>query len=185
MKRIALFSFFLLAAVLLTSSCGEDFRTTRNLYDNWWPVHAQGSMETEYFTATWNGDLNSHGSIDAVFKSKTNPDLQYTQTISYRALYFQKDRKHFVYITINSMNFVQSKPLLFYVKDKKIYFEKMNEAGRGSGEYEEGKSISFVDEDHLKIEGVTYERYSVYREKNRSYGSEESVRELPLTLCDD
>lgn len=185
MKIKALFSFFLLAGVLLTSSCGEDFRTTRNLYDNWWPIHAQGSMEIDAFASTWNGDLDSHGSILAVFKNKTNPDLQYTRPIYYKALYFNKDRKHFVYISINSSSYIQSKPLQFYVKDKKIYYEKQNEAGRGSGEFEEGKSISFLDNDHIKIEGVTYERYSVYREKMRASSSKEMLPDLPTFSFED
>lgn len=185
MKAKVLFSLFLLAGVLLTSSCADDFSVPNHLNDNWWPVHAQGSQETDLFTASWDGDLNPHGSIDVVFKSKKNPDITYTQPVSYKALFFQKDKKHFVYITISSLNYVKSRPLQYYVKDKKIFFEKMNELGRGSGEFEEGKSISSIDKDHMKIEGVTYERYSVYREKHSSSGSKEYLPEFLTTYSID
>lgn len=181
--RIKVFHLFFLAATLLMTASCDDSRTVKNLYDDWWPVHASGSQENDYFKATWDGDLNSNGGIEVTFVDKTNPTIHYTQMIYYKALSFKKDHKHFTYIDVSSMDYTSSRQLLFYVKDKKIYFEKMNNAGRGSGEYEEGKDINFVNDDHVKIENVTYERFSVYYEAHRPYGSKEAIlTEIPIAV---
>ena len=173
---------FLAAALLMTASCADN-TTVKNLYDDWWPVHASGSQENEYFKAQWDGDLNANGGIDVTFVDKTNPSIRYTQTIYYKALSFKKDHKHFTYIDVSSRDYPSSKLLLFYVKDSQIYFEKMNDAGRGSGEYEEGKDINFTNKDHVKIGNVTYERFSVYYEAHRPYGSKEALlTKIPVSV---
>ena len=180
------FSYLVLLAftLLLAGSCSEDSKTVKNIYDDWWPVHATGSQESAYFTAHWDGDLNDKGNIKVTFVDKTNPDIKFTETLNYKALSFKKDRKHFNYIDISTNDYTASKQLLFYVKDKKIYFEKTNEAGRGTGEYEEGKDITFVNNDHMKIDGVTYERFSVYYEAHRTTPSSQSaiLTEIPISV---
>jgi len=174
---------FLAVALLLASSCSEDSKTVKSIYDDWWPVHASGSWESEYFTGHWDGDLNSKGDIKITFYDKTNPEIKYTETFNYKALSFKKDRKHFNYIDISSFDYTASRQLLFYVKDKKIYFEKANETGRGTGEYEDGKDITFLDNDHMKIAGVTYERFSVYYEAHRPYGDKSVILlEIPIAV---
>lgn len=184
MRFKTILSLSLLAGALLLASCSEDTRTTRNLYDDWWPVHAAGSQENELFTARWDGDLSHYGGIEVTFVEKNNPSRTYTQFIYYKALSFKSDHKTFSYISISTRDYTSSKALKFYIKDKKIYFEKMNEAGRGSGEYEEGKPISFVDDDHVKIDNVTYERYSVYYEKHRNYPDHSDMirTEIPVMI---
>lgn len=185
MRFKTILSLSFLAGVLLLASCNDDTRTTRNLYDDWWPVHAAGSQENDMFSARWDGDLSVYGGIEATFVDKNNPSRKYTQIIYYKALSFKSDRKTFNYITISSREYTSSRALKFYVKDKKIFFEKMSETGRGTGDYEEGKDISFVDDDHVKIDGVTYERYSVYYEKHRPYGSTTEDRictEIPVMI---
>ena len=180
--RIKVFHLVFLAAALLMAASCEDSKTVKNLYDDWWPVHASGSQENDYFKASWDGDLNSNGGIDVTFVDKTNPSIRYTQTIYYKALSFKKDHKHFTYINISSKDYTASKLLLFYVKDKQIFFEKMTDSGRGSGEYEDGKDISFVNNDHVKIGNVTYERFSVYYEAHRPYGDKSGIlTEIPIT----
>ena len=186
MRFKTILSLALLSGILLLlASCNTDTRTTRNLYDDWWPVHASGSQETEFFTARWDGDLDAYGRIEVTFVDKSAPTRQYTQDIFYDALSFKSDHKTFCYISISSREYTSSKALKFYVKDKKIYFEKRKESGRGSGEYEEGKDIAFTDDDHVRIDGVTYERYSVYYEKHRPYGSITEDRictEIPVMI---
>jgi len=173
---------FLAATLLMTASCG-DSQTVKNLYDDWWPVHASGSQETEYFKAQWDGDLNSNGGIDVTFVDKTNPTLSYTKTVYYKALSFKKDHKHFTYIDISTLDYTASKQLLFYLKDKQIFFEIAGNTGRGTGEYEEGQDINFTDKDHVKIGKVTYERFSVYYEAHRPYGSKEvMLTEIPVAV---
>lgn len=177
--------FIIMAAILiLAGSCSEDSQTVKNIYDNWWPIHATGSEENTYFKANWNGDLNGQGAILVTYVDKSNPDIKYKEYKYFKALAFNKDRKHFNYIDISTFDYKASKQILFYVKDGKIFFEKTNDAGRGTGEYEEGKDISFPDKDHMIINGVTYERFAVYYEKHRPYGDKEKVilTEIPIAV---
>ena len=46
------------------------------------------------------------------------------------------------------------------VEDGNIFMEKLEQ----SGKYDEGKPISFQNENILKIGGVTYQKYSYYKE---------------------
>lgn len=73
--RIKVFHLFFLAATLLMTASCDDSKTVKNLYDDWWPVHASGSQENDYFKATWDGDLNSNGGIEVTFVDKTNPTI--------------------------------------------------------------------------------------------------------------
>ena len=142
----------ILIGLIVFSSCSEDLRITKNLYDDWWPVHASGSFDSDYFTASWDGDLDKHGLIEVTYVSKTNPSLNYKEFKSYPALSFNKKKETFCYYYIQNLsNITSSKDLKFYVKDKMIYLEKMTDTGRGSGSYLEGRSISFQGDDILKI----------------------------------
>ena len=165
MRTKALFFLTLAASLLMLGSCA-DIKMTKDLYDDWWPIHASGSQETDYFTARWDGDLDDFGNIEVTFVDKTDPSLSFVKAINYYALSFVKNREAFCYINISRRTPVSSGYYKFYVKDKKIYFEKPNDAGRGSGEYEEGQDITFTDKDHVKIGNVLYERYSVYYENS-------------------
>ena len=153
-----------LAGLLLLTAC-QDTSIKRNLYDDWWPIHATGSFDNGHFTANWDSDLGARGGLIITFTNKTDPTMQYTDTWYFKALSFAKDRKTFKYISIQNLDYETSRALKFYVKDKKIYFEIMNDAGRGTGEYEEGKDIKFISDDRVLIDGVTYERYSAYRRR--------------------
>ena len=169
--RSKLTLFLLLLTCLAAGSC-SDTSMTRNLYDDWWPIHATGSRENESFRAQWDGDLNSNGAIEVTYVSKANPSLAYTDLIYFNALSFNSDKKTFRYAYINSMEITFSKALKYYIEKKIIYFEKMNNLGRGSGEYDSGKDLSFIDKDHVKIGGITYERFSVYYESHRAKSSQ-------------
>jgi len=171
-KPITLISF--LAGLLFLSAC-EDAKITRNLYDDWWPIHATGSFDDGHFTAKWDSDLSTRGGVQVTFTSKTDPSLNYNRTLYYSGLSFASDRKTFQYITIKDLEYEGSKSLKYYVKDKKIYFEIMNEAGRGTGEYQEGKDLKFTSDDRILIDGVTYERYSAYVVRTATGGSSEKI----------
>ena len=160
--------FFLTFALslLMMSSC-EDLKMTNDIYDDWWPIHASGSQETDHFTARWDGDLDNFGNIEVTFVDKTDPSLKYVQTKNYYALSFVKGRESFCYIDISHRTPVASRYYKFYIKDKKIYYESPSDSGRGSGQYDEGHDISFQDKDHMQIGSVKYERYSVYYENNK------------------
>ena len=163
MKRITIFA--LLASILL-SACGPDVQITRKLNDDWWPIHASGSVSGDFFSAKWDADLDGYGKVDVTYYDNTTPSIYYVESKYYDALSFEDDGKNFRYIDISTNTPVAGRFLRYYVKDKKIYFELANETGRGSGEYDEGKDISFQGKDILKIGDVTYERFSVYYEKH-------------------
>lgn len=165
-SKVVFFLTFALS-LLMMSSC-EDSSMTKDIYDDWWPIHASGSQETEFFTAHWDGDLNNFGNIDVTFVDKTDPSLTYVQTKNYYALSFVKGRESFCYIDISDRTPQGSRYYKFQIKDKKIYFEVPSDSGRGSGTFDEGHDITFLDKDHVKIDNVKYERYSVYYEKNKS-----------------
>ena len=161
-KKFFLFS--ALISLLVLSSCSEDIRITKNLYDDWWPVRASGTYESNYYKASWDGNLDKRGGIVVLFVNKTNPSLNYEDTQYYPALSFNKTKETFCYVYIQNRSDVQSsKDLKFYVEDGKIYFEKMKDNGRGSGEYLEGLDIAFQGDNIVKIGNVTYERYSYYK----------------------
>lgn len=167
-----------LAGLLLLSSC-QDTSISRNIIDDWWPIHAKGTFDNGFFTASWDNDLGLRGGLTVTFTSKTDPSMQYTDTRYYKALSFASDRKTFQYISIQNLDYESSRSLKYYIKDKKIYFETMTEAGRGSGEFEEGKDIKFLTDDTVLIDGVTYERYSSYKRRMLTSGDEQ------LPICSD
>ena len=153
-----------LAGLLLLTGC-QDTSIKHNIIDGWWPIHAAGSFDNGHFTANWDGDLNTRGGINITFVSKTDPSMTYDDMLYFKALRFEKDRKTFQYLSIQKLEYEASRSLKYYIKDRKIYFEIMNEAGRGTGEYEEGKDIKFLNDDRVLIDGVTYERYAAYRRR--------------------
>jgi len=180
MKRITLFA---LLAIILLSSCSEDVKITRKLSEDWWPIHASGSVTGDYFSATWDADLDGYGKVDVTYYDNTTPSIFYVESKYYNALSFEDDGKNFRYIDISTNDPVAGRFLRYYVKDKKIYFELPNDTGRGSGDYDEGQDISFQGDDILKIGNVTYERFSVYYEKHlksNGSGTSEMVR-IPIT----
>lgn len=167
MKTKAIFFLTLAASLLMLGSCA-DMKMTKDLYDDWWPIHASGSQETEYFSARWDGDLNNFGNIDITFVDKNDPSITYVETKNYLALSFTKGRESFRYIDVSTRTPTASRYYKFYVKDSKIYFELPSDTGRGSGDYDEGHAITFTDKDHVKIDNVLYERYSVYHDRNKA-----------------
>ena len=181
--------FFLLipmfCCLLVFSSC-VDTKTTKNLYDDWWPIHASGSFSSEYFKASWDGDLNKHGGIEVTYQSTTNPALNYKEDIYYPALKFSKKQKGFCYISLKDLlNITASKYLKFYVKDGQVFLEKVNDAGRGTGEYQEGKTVTFQGDDIVKIGDVTYQRYSAYRQAHKLSTSSDDLApgdEIPIKV---
>ena len=167
MKRISLLFLALFPALLLISSCA-DFRQTKDLYDDWWPVHASGTFNNGKFSAKWDGDLGVHGDIVITYVSINNPSLSYDDTKYYPAYQFSKKKKAFCTVTIESLSDMHAltKFLGFKVKDGTIYFEIPNERGKGSGEYDEGHPLKFINDDTVQIGDVTYERYKVFKDKH-------------------
>lgn len=164
--------FLALLAGLLFCSCSQDAVDTKNLYDDWWPVHATGSIQNDLFTAQWDGDLSRSGAIEVTFVSRTNPNLQYTDTRYYPAYSFRKSGKDFCTIDISSRDFPASRYLKFYLKGGKIFFEVPKENGTGSVTYGEGVDFRFLNDDMIQFEGVTYQRYSVWYASHKPEASD-------------
>lgn len=160
----------ILSCMAVFTSC-VDAKLTKDLYDDWWPVHATGSFNSDYFTAQWNGALNKRGGIEVTFQSTTNPSLNYKDYVYYPALEFSKSKGYCTF-DIKTLDVVASKYNKFQVKDGKLFLEKTNQAGRGTGEFGEGLDLTFLSENEVKIGDVTYQRYSYYREQNPLYGKE-------------
>ena len=159
---------FLLLVTLLTCSACADFRQTRELYDEWWPVHASGTFENEKFSAQWNGDLGIHGDIVIKYVSKNNPSLYYEGTKYYPAYQFSKKKKTFSTISIESLGDTHTllKNLKFQVKGGMIYFEKTNDRGKGTGEFDEGQPLKFLDDNTVQIGDVKYQRYQYFKDQH-------------------
>ncbi|MBR0223816.1 MAG: hypothetical protein IJL93_06025 [Bacteroidales bacterium] len=166
MKTKSVYFFSLLASLLLFSSC-SDMKQRNDLYGDWWPVHASGSADNEKFTAKWDGDLGIHGDIVIKFVNKNNADLSYEETRYYSALSFSKKRKAFCTISLKSLGEMKSSSYRkFEVKDGKLYFEKTNSNGKGTGEFGDGQDLSFINEDVIRVGNVKYERFAYFKNKH-------------------
>ena len=167
MKRFSILSLTLLSAMLFLSSCA-DMKQTKDLYDDWWPVHASGTFENDNFTAKWDGNLGIHGDILIKFVSKKNPALSYEDTKYYPAYEFSKSKKTYSTISIESLGDMHTvlKGLEFKVKGGMIYFEKANDRGKGTGELDEGRPLKFINDNTIQIGDVTYERYKYFKDKH-------------------
>ena len=163
LKTILLIS---MAAVVLTS-CGG--KLEKNLKGDWWPIHASGSYETQFFTAQWDGDLDDHGGISVVYKSKDQGGATYTDTRYYPAVSFTTDARKKDKVRFISLRYeiTRSDYLDYRLEDGKIYFEKQDSDGKGTGEFMEAQDIRFVNDHTLKIGNVTYESYAHYKERHR------------------
>lgn len=166
MKSKFCFPFFIFLALLFAPSC-SDFNLQKDLYGDWWPVHASGSAENGQFAATWNGALGVHGDIVVKFVNKNNASLNYEDTRYYPMLSFSKKRKAFCTVTLESLGDMQaSRYRNFEIKDGTIFFEKGDKNGKGTGEMDEGHALTFMEEDVVKIGEVTYERYAYFKSKH-------------------
>ena len=167
MKRSPLLLLVLFSSLLFLSSCG-DLKQTRDLYDDWWPVRASGSYENEKFSAQWNGALGVHGDIVIKYVNKSNPSLFYEETKYYPAYKFSKQKKTFSTISIESLGDTHTllRGLKFEVKKGMIYFEKANDRGKGTGEFDEGHTLQFLDDNTVQIGDVQYQRYQYFKEQH-------------------
>lgn len=167
MKRFSILSLTLLSAMLFLSSCA-DMKQTKDLYDDWWPVHASGTFENDNFTAKWDGNLGVRGDILIKYVSKKNPSMSYEDKKYYPALSFSKSEKTYSTISIESLGDMHNilKGLNFKVKGGMIYFEKANDRGKGTGELDEGRPLKFINDNTVQIGDVTYERYKYFKDKH-------------------
>lgn len=161
---IALTGIFL----LLLTGCSEQQSFTKKITGDWWPVHASGSIDNDVFSASWNGDLGEHGDIEVSYVSKSNPSHIVKQYIFYPALSFGKDsRKNDAmrYLDIRSLyEIIAGKYRKYKVSDGIIFIETVNDNGTPTGEFDQGHPYAFIDKNTLKIDDVTYQAYSYYKE---------------------
>lgn len=177
----------LLTSLFVLASCSEATKQTKSLYGHqWMPVHATGSYEDDYYSASWDGTLNKNGGIMVTFHNKNYPELTYEQEISYQALQFSKKNKGFCYLDITSLYEIKkSKWLQFKIEKGLIYFEETSETGRGTGNFGEGLPIKFLDDENVKIGDVTYQDYPAWYQNHKPSSTVElgdNPYELPIAI---
>lgn len=166
MKTKSVYFFAMLSAAFLLASC-SDFKLQKDLYGDWWPVRASGSVDNDQFSATWDGNLGVHGDILVTYVSKKNPNLSYEDTRYYPMLSFNKSQKKFCTVTLQSLGDMRAgRYRKFEVKGGQIFFEQANDQGKGTGEFGEGEDLTFLEDDVVKIGKVTYERYEYFKSKH-------------------
>ena len=166
MKIKSFYFLSLLAGFFLLSSC-SDLKQQKELYGDWWPVHASGSLDNEQFTARWDSDLGVHGDIVITFTDKKNPKLTYEDTQYYPMLSFSKKQKKYCTVSLQSLGDMKaSRYRSFEIKDGKISLEKAGSNGRGNGEFTEPMDLTFLEDDVVRIGDVTYERYAYFKNKH-------------------
>lgn len=170
MKTHMKFKALLVSATVLLAllaSCSEESSFNKKIPGDWWPVHASGSLETDVYTASWNGDLDEHGSIEVTYVSKSNPDITVKQRRFFPALRFGKDnRKHEAmnYLDIRNLTNIKAGKFLKYkVENGTLFIEKTDENGSPTGELDQGHPYKLVDENTLTVDQVTYQIYDYYK----------------------
>ena len=155
-------------SLVFLSACSEEQQFTKKIEGQWWPVHASGSIDTDIYSAKWDGDLDEHGSIEVSYVSKSNPSTVIKQRKFYPAFIFGKDnRRNDAVRRLDISNLYEikaSKYLKYKVEDGNLFIEKVNENGTPTGEFGEGQPYKFKDKYNLMIGNVTYMEYTRYRE---------------------
>ena len=159
---------FLLAGVLLLAGC-EKIMPSNGLEGRWKPVYASGTYEDATYIHYFDGPADEHGVVPQVYVGKTNPDVKYESTMTlggYR--FFRKDGKDvFTTFLMDTPNEKIYEPLMYRIEDGIIYREmpwgalindSLDYLDQGSGQFDEGTPITFLDNGQLKIGNFTYQR---------------------------
>ena len=157
----------LLAGVLLLAGCEK--MPSNSLEGRWKPVYASGTFEDATYIHYYDGPADEHGVISQVYVGKINPDIKYESTmtlVGYR--FFRKDGKDvFTTFLMDTPKQAIYEPLMYRIEDGIIYCEMpwgylINDIAdhlmEGSGQFDEGKPISFLDNGQIKIGNTTYQR---------------------------
>ncbi len=163
-NRIALMLF---AGALLLASCEKV--SPDSLQGEWEPVYACGSYEGATYIQSFNGPVDEHGCLPTVLVSKDNPDVKQESSMQIMGIRFFRQNGKDVYTTfqMDDPEIVIGKPLLYKIENGILYRELPKGAfincspdvlEEGSGEFDEGTSLSFPGSGQVKIGNVTFSR---------------------------
>ena len=159
-----LFNFLMpLIGLLFLVSCEK--MTPDRLQGSWQPVYASGSFEDYVFIYSYDGSVDEHGIIPTIRVSKNDPEIKYEGTMLITGLrFFKEDGKDlFTTFEMDSPNNELGIPLQYKIDDDMLYFEKplgvvINGIGEGSGEFDEGTSISLLGNGQIRIGNITFNK---------------------------
>ena len=143
------------------------------LEGRWKPVYASGTFDDATYIHYFSGPVDEHGVIPQVYVSKTNPDVKYESTMTIVGFnFFRKDGKdYFTTFLMDTPNEKMYEPLLYRIEGGMIYRELpwaalvngstyggIEDLLKGSGQFDKGTPISFLDDCQVKIGNTTYQR---------------------------
>ena len=161
----------LLAGIMMLAGCEKS--PYNELEGRWKPVFASGTYDDAAYVHSFNGPVDEHGVIPQVYVSKTNPDVKYESTMTIVGFnFFRKDGKdYFTTFFMDTPNEKIYEPLMYKIEGGMIYRELpwtaivngstyggIEDLLKGSGKFDEGRPISFLDDGQVKIGDTTYQR---------------------------
>ena len=160
-----------LAGVLMLAGCEKSPYNV--LEGRWKPVYASGTFDDATYIHYFSGPVDEHGVIPQVLVGKTNPDVKYESSMMILGFrFFRKDGKdYFTAFKMDTPNEEIYEKLMYRIEGGKIYCELpwtaivngstyggIEDLLKGSGKFDEGKPISFLDDGQVKIGDTTYQR---------------------------
>jgi len=163
----------LLAGVMMLAGCEK--MPSNSLEGRWKPVYASGSYNDAAYNHSYSGPVDEHGVIPQVYVSKTNPEVRYESTLTIAGFnFFRKDgQDYFTTFLMDTPNEKIYEPLMYKIEGGKIYLELpwtaivnggigtyggIEDLLKGSGKFDEGRPISFLDDGQVRIGDITFQR---------------------------
>lgn len=163
-----------LAGIMMLAGCEKSPYNV--LEGRWKPVFASGTYDDGTigigYVYYYDGPADSHGTVSCVRVARTNPELRYEETTTipgYR--FFRKDGKDvFENFFMDTPGEAFYKPLMYKVEGGKIYREwpwaylingdsnHLDHLMEGSGHFDNGTPITFLDDGRITIGNFTYQR---------------------------
>ena len=156
----------LLAGLVLLAACEK--LPEDELRGKWKPVYASGSYEDAVYTHYFNGPVDAHGMIPQHYVSREHPEVSYDGTLTISGLRFFREKGEDVFTAFepDSPGKATGVPLRYKVEGGRLYRELpwyaltngSDSREGGSGQFDAGTPLTFLDDDRVLIGDFTYER---------------------------
>ena len=167
MKRILALFATIASALLLFSGCEKE--SMDGLQGKWKPVYICGSGELGPYILSCDSPVDEHGNATEIRVGNNHPDEEYEETILVSGIRFFRQKGEDVFITffMDSPKEYIGKPLKYMIREGKIYRElpmgafincDPSKLDEGSGEFDEGSPLVYLDNGQIQIGGITYSR---------------------------